>query len=815
MPNSRKSVLTISVTVFFLISQLSILVADTIIKNYSFDLASMSIENHQLNNELFQQIQLKNCQNIGINGEPVLPYHSISFLLPAGHVAKSVTIIGNDQVELEGKANIIPKQFSTPLSVERSNIFSYNESIYNSNSDYPAKKTNSISTEYLNGYAFGFSTFTPVNYNPVTGKVSIYKSVIVTLETENGNKNSIDALKNVSNRKDILKRVKKLAQNNTSNYDLNLLSYNSSIKVNRDGEYENLIITDAQFVDDFEVLISHYLQRGIRTEIVTTDYINSNMSGVDEAEKMRNFIIDQYQNKDIQFVLLGGDVEHVTYRGFYCSVQSSSVYEDDNIPSDLYFSALDGTWNDDNDDKWGEIGEDDLLPEVSVGRLSFSNSTELANMLNKTTKYQNEPVLGELKDLLLAGEHLYSDPQTWGAQYIELTVGFQDENGYTSNGIPEDSGYEEFYDRDLGYSWSGYDMIDKINEGKSFIHHCGHANYNYAMRLYNSDITSSNFSQINGITHNFNLIYTHGCICGAFDDNDCIAEKMTTLDNFAVGFIGNSRYGWFNEGQTEGPSAHIHREFIDALYGDKTARVGTAHMESKIDTAPWVNASGQHEEGALRWCFYDCNVLADPALAIWTDEPIEVTQDLEFVEEPADTVYVTNVRNISTSVPLENFTCTFFYYGHYLGSGVTDENGNATIILSWDIDVKNLDRDTYDLVISGYNCKPTIFQVASVTDIDESNLQISNFQLKQNYPNPFNPTTKIGFKLAVSSEQLAEIVVYNAMGQQVWSSQLTAHSSQLTGSILFDGSKFDSGVYYYSLIVDGKNVETKAMILVK
>ncbi len=98
---------------------------------------------------------------------------------------------------------------------------------------------------------------------------------------------------------------------------------------------------------------------------------------------------------------------------------------------------------------------------------------------------------------------------------------------------------------------------------------------------------------------------------------------------------------------------------------------------------------------------------------------------------------------------------------------------------------------------------------------DNYELSIMNYQLKQNYPNPFNPITKICYELSVSSNQLTEIVVYNAMGQMVWSSQLTAHSSQLTGSILFDGSKFNSGVYYYSLVIDGKRMSSKAMILIK
>jgi len=95
-------------------------------------------------------------------------------------------------------------------------------------------------------------------------------------------------------------------------------------------------------------------------------------------------------------------------------------------------------------------------------------------------------------------------------------------------------------------------------------------------------------------------------------------------------------------------------------------------------------------------------------------------------------------------------------------------------------------------------------------------LEITNYELKQNYPNPFNPVTKIGFQLALNSEQLAEIVVCNVMGQEVWYKNLsTDHSSPTTDHCTFDGSKFNSGIYYYSLEIDGKKVDTKAMIILK
>ena len=102
--------------------------------------------------------------------------------------------------------------------------------------------------------------------------------------------------------------------------------------------------------------------------------------------------------------------------------------------------------------------------------------------------------------------------------------------------------------------------------------------------------------------------------------------------------------------------------------------------------------------------------------------------------------------------------------------------------------------------------------------IDEENnyeLSITNYELKQNYPNPFNPVTKINYELRITNYELAEIVVHNSAGQKVWSSPVTRYGSRVTGSILFDGSSFNSGIYYYSLIVDGEKLSSKKMILIK
>ena len=677
------------ITLFFSVAALN---AGIIEKTYYFENVKI-----QQSGE-YHLISFENTLLTGKTGEPTLPYNAIKLILPPGETATTIEFIGEQETQIPGYFKIYPHQPSRPLSDDSPAVFIINEEIYNTTVNYPEKNTGEIITEYMNGYAIGLSSFTPVKYNPATGTVSYYKEVKIRITTKPEVASAI-ALQNINSSKKSKERVKNFVQNKE------LLEQYPAASLKAD-DYQLLIITPSQFENSYQTLIDIYLERGIKTEVITTEYISANGTGQDDQEKIRNYIIQEYQSHSVEYVLLGGDVEHVPYRGFYCYVQSGSGYTDDDIPADLYYSALDGNWNTDGDNLWGEPGEDDLLPDIAVGRFSFSDATELSNMINKTISYQNSPVLGELRDPLLAGEHLYNDPETWGADYLELLIGHHEDNGYTTDGIPADHDIETMYERDA--AWSGSDLIAKVNSGKQFIHHVGHANSSYVAHLYNSDITDANFYNANGVDHNFTIMQTHGCICGAFDNNDCILERMVSIQNFAVAVIGNSRYGWFNEGQTEGPAAHLHREMVDALYHEKMNHIGAAFMESKIQTSPWVTAPGQWEEGALRWNFYDINVLGDPALSVWTDEPITI--QVSYQNSIPMGVSSTSVTVTSGGSPMENFACAIIKDGVLHGVGYTDASGNAQI----NFDPVFTTVGDAELIVSGYNCLPATYAVSIV-----------------------------------------------------------------------------------------------------
>ncbi len=644
----------------------------------------------------YSMIEFPNTLPAGLPGEPVLPYQAVSLLLPPGTTATSIEIIGEMETPIPGTFTLYPQQHVNPLSKGTSGEFIKNKNLYARHTAYPEHRSDHLTTQYMNGYGFALSTFTPVTYHPSAGELSYFQRVIVRIHTV-PDPYATEALVNLSSSPGVLDRVGSMAQNIEA---LNQYPEKVSLKTGN----EMLIITPMVFGDFFQPLIDMYQGKGMSCQVVTTESIESTMTGQDLPEKIRNFIIQEYQNSDAEFVLLGGDAEHLPFRGFYCQVQSSSIYEDNGIPSDLYYSALDGTWNDNGNNSWGEPGEDDLLPDIAVTRFPFSTQQELENMIHKTISYQTNPVLGELQKPFMVAEHLYDDPMTFGGPYLDLLIDDQNANGYFTHGIPSaENNITKLYDTLISppnniFSWNVPTLLDEINSGKSFLHHVGHSNVSYMMRLFNWDITNQNFSQVNGIDHNYMLMYSHGCLCGAFDENDCIAELAVTIENWLVGGAFNSRYGWFNEGQTEGPSAHIHREFISALYNDTTSfkRLGQTHMMSKIATAPWVTAPGQWEEGALRWCVYACNIFGDPAMEIWTDEPLvgvpeaNQTSSIQLYPNPAQEK-VTIIHQSPHSAPI-NMTLTNMLGQIVLTHTIQDHQSG---LLSNDIDLSGIKSGIY------------------------------------------------------------------------------------------------------------------------
>ena len=636
----------------------------------------------------YDVLRFADTYNHGVVGEASLPWQSVSLLLPQNTDAQDITVEYSDFVELEGTYNILPYQKARPLSSTEPLLFEKNEEFYKSENVYPENSFSKVKTQYLNGYSFAFAQFTPVRYVPATGKVSYATTVTV----------SVGVTASKSDRSSLLwmtpevnGRVERLAQNPEA-----LTEYKTSTR--SIPGYELLVVTPQQWVPYFDEYVAFYEARGLRTHVTALEDILPEFEGRDDAEKLREYIKQEYENEGIMMVLLGGDSNLVPWRALYCNVYDEEV---DNLPADMYFVCLDGDWNDDDDELWGEVGEEDLLPELGVGRMPFNNEIQFNNMMHKTLEYQTNPVLGEFRDVILGGEHLGDG--YYGSNDMELLIGGSSQFGYTTVGIPENYNFIKIY-ADGPTGWSGGLFRQAINQnGGQYVHHVGHANTDYVAGWYVESTNDNSFAQLDGVHHNYNFFHSHGCICGDFTHN-CILERLVNISTGFVATTGNSRYGWYQP-WGDGMAAHLHREFVDAYYNDRLPYIGTAFVEMKVMTAPYVEW-----DPCMRWNVYDINILGDVAVCPWLDEPFR--PEVSYQSALPQGTISTPITITKDGAAQSNFRCSLYHNGELLAFGMTNAYGYAELEFA---DALNV-TDTMQLIITGPNAIPQTLDVIGLND---------------------------------------------------------------------------------------------------
>ena len=92
---------------------------------------------------------------------------------------------------------------------------------------------------------------------------------------------------------------------------------------------------------------------------------------------------------------------------------------------------------------------------------------------------------------------------------------------------------------------------------------------------------------------------------------------------------------------------------------------------------------------------------------------------------------------------------------------------------------------------------------------DIVNQVVASCKLYQNAPNPFSERTIIYYELS-ETVKIADIYIFNMQGGIV--KKIVADRS---GRMEIQGSELQAGMYLYSLIADGKEVDTKRMILTR
>ncbi len=634
------------------------------------------------------KVTLGEAMSTGEIGDPRLPVWGLSLLLPPGEEAVSVTVETGTLMSLGSGFEIPPVQRQYPLSFEGQVEYDQpNPVVYGTDAMFPAEPVRDFRTDFYRGHSIASIALNPVVYNPVTKELAYYTSMNVRVQTSPSARSQEAYGRMLRHDSKTIARLEQRIDNRAA-----VSIYGPAAPGTDNPDYDILLITTSEFTANWADYIGWKTRCGFHIAVETVQSIYSSYNGIDNQDKIRNCVIDYYTNHFIDYVFLGGDDEFLPHRGFFAG---SGAYTDDDIPADLYFSNLDGNWNNDGDNRWGEPGEDDLYAEVNISRAAVDSPTEIANFVNKQILWQRSPVVNEIETALMAAEDL--GWPIWAWEYKEEVRTGSSSWGFQTAPFPVNFAVDTLYERP-GNFWSGLgDLVPRLNQGPIYVNHLGHANVTTMMQLNNSQVNTSNMTN-NGVNHNFYLVYSQGCYCGSFDNrttggsytSDCITESFSVMETGAAVMVTNSRYGWGDNTTTQGSSQYYDKQFFDALWGEGITVVSDVNRDSKEDCNSYINMNMN------RWCYYQVNVFSEPTLDLWTAAPQQMAVN------HASAVLL-GAPNFQVQVPgVEGARVCLSKEGTIHGVGFTDASGNCTLTLNPPL----LSVGTADLYVTAHNYLP-------------------------------------------------------------------------------------------------------------
>ncbi|RKZ26914.1 hypothetical protein DRQ20_01840 [bacterium] len=444
-----------------------------------------------------------------------------------------------------------------------------------------------------------------------------------------------------------------------------------------EGAFDCVIITDSLLVPYFTSLVEWHKRKGILTEVRTLQWIEGRYTGRDRQEKIRNYL-KTLPDSGVVYAILGGDVSIIPEREAFAMPSDAGYYPDeDSIPCDLYYADLDGTWDEDGDNVFGEIEDScDLVPDVVVGRAPVTFPQDVEIFINKVITYERAVRQDYQENVLFLGNAL--DAETYSGFAKDMILPY----------IP----YSVRRLYALYYSYDASWVVDSINIGMNIINHNGHGGTGAIQTgtnsLYYSVLdTLKNKERITGI------FYSIGCWTCAFDYTS-FGEAFVLADSGGGFYIGNSRYGWYIPGfPGYGVSDVFDRKFFELLYGEEKS-LGEIFNELKLYFVPRAG-----EENDYRWMEYTLTLLADPTMYVYTRIPESLRVTVEV--EPAGIYVFAGVENARVSV---------LWHDSLLARGNTDATGSIFLSLA--------PPDTFELCVFAFNHIPfidTLFYTPSIS----------------------------------------------------------------------------------------------------
>ncbi len=606
-------------------------------------------------------------------GAPVIPVKPVEILVPAGMKIETVTSNAINISQLPGTYRLShgkkprPRVAGEPVVPTKPD-----PEIFGMTQFWPIKHHDLVTVQTNRGFNIAHVNLFPLQYSPRAGKIRMASKLRLTVRFA-----SMDSHHRVKPTKRLRKKLERKIDNpdTMGSYDA-YSTEEPSASVTTVGDtpltdpagtyyganYKYIVITNASLAGisdpySFQGLCDSKITRGITAGIVTTDWIYANYSGDDNADRIRNFLIDAYQTWATEYALLAGDKDIIPVRLFRDG--------NENIPADLYYGCVDPpecTFDGNGNGKYGESndgvggGDVDLTAEIFTGRAAVANATEVINFVRKTLVYETttDPYLdvaGTMGSQLgFGGIQEFTKPfselmRLGSSDYLgHHTHGFEDASianarDFTVMTLYDEDWYNDHFDPDFDSAtaggnehtqvtwdwatmgWHATDDLLPILNGENgnttphLLYIADHGEtYCGMVKLY-TDSTRSypRYDNLENL-HNPNsfFFYDDSCDLGHNDLPDCFAEVITTMEYGAFACIVNSRLGWGSEGNDlDSPSTQMTREFFHSVLGKGIFELGRAHQDAKESCIWRLNSLGY-----IRYVYYELNLYGDPELRL-------------------------------------------------------------------------------------------------------------------------------------------------------------------------------------------------------
>ncbi|MBN2066611.1 MAG: PKD domain-containing protein [Candidatus Thermoplasmatota archaeon] len=626
--------------------------------------------------ESYTTLSMKGCLAIAEDvGDPLLPVKFVKLLLPPMKTVADISISGNlEEVDLVDHGvdlledPILPHQQSVPFGQKSSQSFVMNQQIYSFDDSFPSAIIQEQTISYSHGYTILDVTLNPTAYIPGQGKLFYYPEMTVDIALEDTQESNMFYRSTDADKAWVQNLV--MNPNVIDTYDAGVPTFDYPGGLcDPEDHYDYVIITTTHNDLDYwdtttqtpynwdSLMDKHTNDDGLSCTLVTiqdidacTDYHSSDPLFNDQQAHIREFCKDAYQDWGTSYILIGGDDEWIPAR------HMKTNYEG-NIDSDLYWSNLDNTFNEDGDYYWGEEGDDgfDLYSELFIGRLTCDGKQDVSNWMTKSFYYADS-----VEEDYLDNAAFYGGDTTWqcqGDDFIDYSAikGTDDWLGpypHYDGPFPSWAGFQFGFETwNLNNAQNSFDLSVKWTAEPPNPGWQG-GSESAAIAGLRNDINNDQVTLISGIAHaNAGMsldvgmgswesqytntkpffIHDYGCHCGDMDaSSDGVLHSMLFHSDTELAFacVYNTCYGWGNLYCTNSSSAFQQKMFWHYFFdmannsGDFTNwQLGKGQAWSKDMMAPTIN--WDYSYGTWRAIIQGCLLFGDPAQQLKTPHPSE------------------------------------------------------------------------------------------------------------------------------------------------------------------------------------------------